>query len=627
MSLVSQQDLFANQRIDRTPRGALRRVFGHRSFRGNQEEIVRHVIDGGDALVMMPTGGGKSLCFQLPALCRMGVGIVISPLKALMRDQVAGLVQAGVRAAALYSGMDVGEAQRIRGELIEGKLELLYVAPERIMSEGFLSLLSQVRIALFAIDEAHCISHWGHSFRPEYGELGRLADLFPGIPRIALTATADPETREDIKVRLKLVDAKVFLSSFDRPNICYAIVEKENWRQQLTSFIRRRRGCSGIIYCLSKRKVDETVVWLRQKGFPVVGYHAGMSQRDRDQAQDAFLKSNEMICVATIAFGMGIDKPDVRFVCHVDLPGSLEAFMQETGRAGRDGQPADTLLIYGLQDVVLRRQMIADQSSPDEVKQVERTKLDMLLGVCETAGCRRQAMLACLGEDLPAPCGNCDNCRSPAPTFDATTEALKAISTVYKCGQRFGVAHIIDVLRGERTEKALKWQHEQLSVFGIGQDIGAGTWEGLLRQLVVCGALDVAYREWGPCLVLGGTARGFLKGEGRIVLRRDRKAAILEDLKRHAGRPARQARVGTVTSFKPLEGSAGEIYEALRSQRSELAEAQGVPPYIVATDTVLVELASARPTDVAGLERISGLGDARIARYGEAWLSLVRKYA
>ncbi len=524
-----------NRQADAMPLDILRTTFGHKAFRGHQEAIISHVIGGGNAIVLMPTGGGKSICYQIPALCRDGVGVVVSPLIALMRDQVESLLQVGVRAAALNSSLTDEERWNIRADLRAGRLDLIYVSPERLVLSSFLDILDEAKIALFAIDEAHCVSQWGHDFRPEYMKLDLLAERFPGVPRVALTATADPQTREDVRRRLKLEGAELFLSSFDRPNIRYEIVLKSDPRRQLLAFIsERHKGESGIVYCLSRAKVDDTAAWLCTQGIDALPYHAGLDTATRQRNQDAFLKSEGIVVVATVAFGMGVDKPDVRFVAHFDLPGSLEAFYQETGRAGRDGLPSETLLLYGMQDLVQRQKMIDGGEAPAEVKRIERSKLDALLGICETTGCRRQALLAYFGETLTDPCGNCDGCLDPTDSWDGTEAAQKALSAVFRTGQRFGVGHLIDVLQGVRSEKIERLAHDRLPTFGVGQDIDRKKWSSIFRQLVALGAVEVAHDSYGA-LHLTEVSRPILRGERRVAFRHD-KPATARSLKRLAAK-------------------------------------------------------------------------------------------
>ncbi len=602
------------------PLALLRRIFGHSAFRGEQSEIIDQVITGGDALVLMPTGGGKSLCYQLPALCRPGVGVVISPLIALMRNQVEALRQLGVRAAALNSSVSGGEQSAVRRALRAGELDLLYVAPERLMSDDFLALLDEVRVALFAIDEAHCVSQWGHDFRPEYLQLASLRGRYPGVPRIALTATADPQTRTDIAQRLGLSEARLFVSSFDRPNITYAIVPKSEPKRQLLGFLRRHAGASGIVYCLSRATVDETAAWLQDHGINALPYHAGLDAAVRARNQDAFLADDltgaGLVLVATIAFGMGIDKPDVRFVAHLDLPSSLEAYYQETGRAGRDGNDAETFLLYGMQDVVLRRRMIDQGNAPEPVKRVERGKLDALLGVCETAGCRRQVILAHFGETYAGPCGHCDNCAQPVETWDGTMAARKALSAVHRTGQRFGVGHLTDVLLGVRTEKITRFGHDALPTFGVGAELDRKGWGSVFRQLVVHGILSVDHEAYGA-LVTTERSGPILRGQESIAFRRD-----MDGERMKAGKaPSRvSAKAARAVSVGP---EAVSVFESLRGLRKQLASEQGVPAYVIFHDSTLVALANGRPRRKSDLVAIPGMGASKIERYGAVLLALI----
>jgi ATP-dependent DNA helicase RecQ len=599
----------------RAPLDILQTVFGHKDFRGRQAEIVDHVVSGGDAIVLMPTGGGKSMCYQIPALCRDGVGVVVSPLIALMHDQVAALRQLGIRAAALNSSLTDEERMSVRRDLRNGRLDMIYVAPERLMLPSFLEFLDGAKIALFAIDEAHCVSQWGHDFRPEYMKLELLGERFPGVPRVALTATADPQTREDIRRRLRLDDARLFLSSFDRPNIRYTIRLKDQPKQQLQAFITAHKGESGIVYCLSRAKVEDTAAWLSAHGINALPYHAGLDAATRRRNQDAFLKTEGLVLVATIAFGMGIDKPDVRFVAHLDLPSSLEAYYQETGRAGRDGLPAETMMLYGMQDLVLRRQMIDDGEAPDEVKRVERQKLEALLGVCETAGCRRQAVLAHFGETLDEPCGNCDGCLDPVETFDGLIAAQKAISAALRTGQRYGVGHLIDVLLGTTNEKIERWGHDQLPTFGVGKDFDRKEWSSIYRQLVAMGVLEVDHDAYGG-LRATQAARPILKGEQPVRLRRDKATSI-----KRALRAAVRVKAGETTTN--LDPAATRLFEALRAERGRLAREQGVPPYVIFHDSTLIALASRRPRSMNELGDIPGMGQKKMERYGPAVLAVL----
>ena len=604
----------------------LRQVFGYDAFRGPQQAIIENVAAGNDALVLMPTGGGKSLCFQVPALLRNGTGLVVSPLIALMQDQVEALRQLGVRAAYLNSTLDAASARQIEQALLDGGLDLLYVAPERLLTPRFLALLDRSTIALFAIDEAHCVSQWGHDFRPEYRELTVLHERWPQVPRIALTASADPPTRREIAERLALQNAQCFLSSFDRPNIRYSVAHKDNPRRQLLDFLTSHAGESGIVYCLSRRKVEETADFLAGHGITALPYHAGLPVQVRADNQRRFLGEDGIVMCATIAFGMGIDKPDVRFVAHLDLPKSIEGYYQETGRAGRDGEPAEAWMGYGLGDVVLLRQMIEQGEASDERKALERRKLDQLLGYCETAGCRRQALLAAFGEEYVGKgeaggnrsgmCGNCDNCLQPVRTWDATEVARKALSCVYRSGQRFGAAHLIDVLRGADTDKVRQFRHHELSTYGIGAELDATTWRSVFRQLVVAGLLEVDAEGHGS-LRLGQAARPVLRGERQLQLR--------EDVRRKAGRGTGAG--GERRSGSTLHVDAGDrpLFDALRGWRGQLAREQNVPAYVIFHDRTLRDIAQLRPASISELARVGGIGGGKLARYGEAVLEIVRE--
>ena len=594
-------------------RAVLKKVFGHADFRGVQGEIVAHVAGGGDALVLMPTGGGKSLCYQLPALLREGTALVVSPLIALMQDQVAALKQLGVRAAFLNSTLDGKQVQETERALLAGELDLLYVAPERLMMPRMLELLGQSRLALFAIDEAHCVSQWGHDFRPEYLQLSVLHERFREVPRIALTATADPQTREEIVRRLALGEARVFVSSFDRPNIRYTIVDKQEPREQLLAFIREEHeGEAGIVYCLSRKKVDETAAWLEKHGIRALPYHAGMEAEDRARNQERFQREDGIVVVATIAFGMGIDKPDVRFVAHLDLPKSIEGYYQETGRAGRDGQPADAWMTYGLADVVQLRRMIEQGEGSEDYRRVSFAKLDALLGLCESAGCRRVRLLAYFGE-ASEPCGNCDTCLSPPETWDATEAARKALSAIYRTGQRFGAVHLIDVLRGNASERVTKWDHDRLPVFGIGKDLDENTWRGVFRQLVALGYAAPDHDAFGG-LRLTDAARPVLKGEVGVEMRR----VVAR------GKASRSRRTAPGAELPPADQG---LLAALKAWRMNEARAQGVPPYVVFHDATLVAIAATKPRDLEALARIPGIGARKLERYGAALLDSLRGLA
>jgi ATP-dependent DNA helicase RecQ len=596
-----------------SPLHILRTVFGYDSFRGLQDDVIERVVAGGDALVLMPTGGGKSLCYQVPALVRPGTGIVVSPLIALMQDQVEALRQLGVHAAFLNSSLGLDEQRDVERRFLAGELDLLYVAPERLTTERFLTALERAQVALFAIDEAHCVSQWGHDFRADYWQLSLLHQRFPTIPRVALTATADERTRQEIITRLGLEEAEVFCSGFDRPNIRYTIATKQNSRAQLLHFLRAEHaGDAGIVYCLSRRKVEETAEFLRGHGFDALPYHAGLSSDERQRNQRRFLMEEGVIVVATIAFGMGIDKPNVRFVCHLDLPKSLEAYYQETGRAGRDGQPADAWMVYGLQDVIFLRQMVENSEADELHKRVERHKLDAMLGFCEVTSCRRQALLRYFGEDLPHPCGNCDTCLSPPSTWDGTEAARKALSCVYRTHQRFGAHHIIDVLLGKGNERIERFGHNHLSTYGIGKDLDEKQWLSVFRQLITLGYLSVDYEAHGA-LKLTEACRPVLRGEMELRLRRD------EDRKL-----ARQ-KAQPVTAGLADSGNY-RLWEALRALRTQLAVDQGVPSYVIFQDTVLLDMVQRRPQSLLDLGRLSGIGEHKLERYGADFLAVLREH-
>lgn len=594
----------------KTPLSILNTIFGYHEFRGPQAAVIDALVAGDDVLVLMPTGGGKSLCYQIPALVREGVGIVVSPLIALMQDQVSALRELGVRAGFLNSSLTAQEMWQTELALERGELDMLYVAPERLIQPRTLELFHRIKIALFAIDEAHCVSQWGHDFRSDYLKLELLHREFPQVPRIALTATADVRTRDEIIARLQLENAQQFINGFDRPNIQYRIAQKNNPKIQLMRFLREEQvGNSGIVYCLSRNKVEQTAEWLSGEKFTALPYHAGLPANVRQKNQERFLREDNIIMVATVAFGMGIDKPDVRFVAHLDLPKSIEAYYQETGRAGRDGEPATTLLLYGLEDVVKLRQMMAQSEGSEEFKRNEQQRLNAMLGLCEITSCRRQSLLRYFGDTLAQACGNCDCCITPPQTWDATEAVQMALSCVYRTGQRFGAGHVIDVLRGSNNEKILSFDHHKLTTYGIGKNLSADEWKSIFRQLVARGLLDVNVDGFGG-LILNESCRTFLRGEEKINLRRDIKIAATTP---------RRANLG-----QNVEAEDQGLWNALRSCRKRLAEEQGVPPYVIFHDATLREMLEFRPLTPEQLRSITGVGDSKLKRFGDEFLAVIR---
>lgn len=590
-------------------------VFGYPAFRGQQADIVEHVASGGDALVLMPTGGGKSLCYQIPALLRDGVGVVVSPLIALMQDQVDALAEVGVRAAFLNSTQTYEESMRIERLVRTGDIDLVYVAPERLMTPRCLELFEASKIALFAIDEAHCVSQWGHDFRPEYIKLSILHERFPNVPRIALTATADHQTRAEIALRLQLEDARQFVSSFDRPNIRYQIVEKANGRKQLLDFISTEHaGDAGIVYCLSRKKVEETAEFLNENGIRALPYHAGMEYAKRSANQARFLREESIVMVATIAFGMGIDKPDVRFVCHLDLPKSIEGYYQETGRGGRDGLPASAWMAYGLQDVVLQRRMIDESDADDGFKRVLGMKLDAMLGLCETLTCRRVRLLEYFGERA-SPCGNCDTCLIPPVSFDGTVPVQKLLSAIYRVDQRFAAGHVIDVLRGVSSERITQWHHDSLSVYGIGAERTEQEWRAILRQAIALGLVTVDHEVYSS-LKLTDAARPVLKGGQQVQLRQYQKPV---KPKRAPGSSAK-AHPGM-----ELSKSEQAIFEKLRWWRVETARSHGVPAYVIFVDATLREIAKVKPSSIDNLRGVTGVGEKKLVSYGDEIVAIINE--
>ncbi len=600
---------------DATPREVLRRVFGFPAFRGLQEAAIDRVMAGGDALVLMPTGGGKSLCYQVPALCRPGTAIIVSPLIALMDDQVAALRQLGIAAGALHSEIEADAARAIAGDLDAGRLDLLYVSPERLLMSGTLDRLTRQRIALIAIDEAHCVSAWGHEFRPEYRGLARLGQRFPGVPRVALTATADPRTRTDILAALGMDNAEMFTASFHRPNLHIAAEAKNSEAKQLLTFLTRRKGQAGIVYCGSRAKTERTAARLKADGLPALPFHAGLSAMEKRVALARFRSGEPVIMVATIAFGMGIDRPDVRFVVHLDMPDSPEAFYQQIGRSGRDGDRADTLLLYGGEDIARARHWLAQSSAPEQQQRVMRERLEAMISLTETTACRTRSLLACFGEELGGPCGHCDACTSPVALFDGTVAAQKVLSAIYRTGQMFGALHIISVLRGQQTPMVLKHRHHELSTYGIGADRAPGFWRGVIRQLIARGALRTDSGEYATLSLVPEQARPILRNETTLMLR-DEPEPVRTASPRSRNRAS-----------APGDASSEPLFDALRQWRSNEAKAQSVPPYVIFHDSVLREISGARPADLDALGDIKGVGASKLQRYGGAVLQITRQHA
>jgi ATP-dependent DNA helicase RecQ len=598
--------------ISSSPQRVLEDVFGYPEFRGQQQAIIEATLEGRDSLVIMPTGGGKSLCYQIPAMLREGTGLVISPLIALMQDQVTALRELGIEAEFLNSSQSSDERREVMTKLRQGKLQLLYVAPERLVTAHTKSLLRDIPLSIIAIDEAHCVSQWGHDFRSDYLGLGDLGALFPGVPRMAVTATATDKTREEIVDRLELNEPERYVALFDRPNIAYAVQVKTDARGQLLKFLQAHRDAAGIVYCLSRKKTESIAAWLCTQGFEALPYHAGLPAEVRSENQRRFLAEDGLVIVATIAFGMGIDKPDVRFVAHLDLPKSIESYYQETGRAGRDGEPADAWMVYGLQDVVRLRQMLEESQANDEYKRYEGFKLDALLGWCEVTGCRRRPLLAYFGDSQDKDCGNCDGCLTPASTWDGTEAAQKLLSAVYRSEQRFGAAHLVDVLQGKETDKVRQHGHNQLSVFGIGKDLPPTTWRSVARQLIVAGHLRADAARFGA-LVLTETSRGVLRGEMPIEFREDPKRLVVA---------SRNTATERAVADKDLD-----LWEALRACRQALANEHNVPAYVIFHDKTLHEMLAYRPQTASELLGISGIGQTKLDRYGDRFISVLRDEA
>ncbi|MCG8473241.1 MAG: DNA helicase RecQ [Desulfobacterales bacterium] len=603
----------------KSPKSVLKNTFGYDAFRGPQQKIIEHLLHGGDALVLIPTGGGKSLCYQIPGILKPGVAVVVSPLIALMQDQVEALRQNGVKAGFLNSTLSFDEALQIEREMAQGALDLLYVAPERLVTPRFLELLTQCTIALFAIDEAHCVSQWGHDFRPEYMQLALLAKNFPGVPRIALTATADPIVRDEMMENLHLTQARQFISSFDRPNIRYRVVVKNNPKKQLLDFLKSEHdGDSGIIYCLSRKKVEATASWLKEMGYNALAYHAGLPKEQRAENQRRFITEEQVIVVATIAFGMGIDKPDVRFVAHLDLPKNLESYYQETGRAGRDGLPANAWMAYSLGDAVFLRQMIDGSEGNEEYKRIQHQKLSAMLGFCEITSCRRQSLLAYFGEEAKDPCKNCDTCLSPVETWEGTTQAQKALSCVYRTGQGYGAGHLIDVLLGRVTDKVELYGHDGVSTFGIGKELKEKEWRSVFRQLVAMGALSVNAQTSG--LMLNGTSLPILRGKKEIHFRVD---AITGGRSYTSGTRKKASRLMEEVCTSP---GTRALWDKLKAFRMETAKELSIPPYLVFNDATLADLIEKMPTDDLEMLSVSGIGQQKLSSYGDEIMAIIDEH-
>ncbi len=593
------------------PLTILKQTYGYGQFRGQQAGIIDHVVQGGSAFVLMPTGSGKSLCYQIPSLCREGVGVIISPLIALMQDQITALEQLGISAGAINSGMPYGEVLRVRQKLENNQLDLLYVAPERLVMEEFLELLDQVNIALFAIDEAHCVSQWGHDFRPDYTALSLLARRFKGIPRIALTATADKATRKDIVDRLKLGDGKTFVGGFDRPNIHYSILERNNPKKQVFDFIKNNHSeDSGIIYCISRKKVEDMAEWLQGKDINALPYHAGLTPQVRSRNQDRFLREDNIIIVATIAFGMGIDKPDVRYVAHMNIPKSIEAYYQETGRAGRDGLPSNAYMIYGMDDAAMQRNWIENSEAPDIQKRIENQKLNALLGLCEAAICRRQILLEYF-DDTGEPCGNCDTCDTKPETFDGTIAAQMALSAVFRTGQRFGMVYVVDVLMGKVDDRIQRFGHDKQSTFGIGDKLSKNEWQNIFRQLVSQNLLMVDVNEHNGIKI---TEKGFL------FLKKKESVNFRKLTEKQKAKKEKSGKKSKVVLDNDLDQS---LYENLRTARQQMAKKRRVPAYVIFNDKTLIELAQARPQSFEEMLGISGIGEAKLKKFGQTLLDVI----